>query len=641
MCGIVGIVNLKGREPLRNDIIQNMTDQIIHRGPDGEGFFIDERVAFGHRRLKIIDLSDAGQQPMSDITGRYHIIFNGEIYNYQEIKEDLLLKGYEFRSVTDTEVLLNSFMEYGIDCIRRCVGMFSFVIYDSISKKVYAVRDRLGVKPLFYAVHNDKVIICSEVKSILKYPGFTTHYNISAISSYLSYRYAVGESSLFENIKSLQPGHLIEIGEDRYQIKQYYELPINKESEDKGEEFYIEQIRDILYSSVKLRMVSDVPFGAYLSGGLDSSIVVALMSKVAKDPIKTFTIGFEEEGFNEFEYARQVAEKYKTEHHEFHLSSQDYFDAMKKLIRYKDAPLGVPNEPALHIMSAELRKYITVVLSGEGADELFGGYGRIFRSPYDYERLVALRKGESLDGNIDLMKHNLSLKYKNIEFKNELEHFLYNYQYIKWADKTNFLSEEAILALNGDETTNHYFYQQFNKLDGMDHTSKLMWLFEKIHLVGLLQRVDMTTMATSVEARVPFVDHRLVEFAMSIPVKYKLRWNSLMDKAKAANYNSDQISERFDTPKYILKKAFEKSLPKDVVWRKKMGFPVPVHKWFGEKFNGFAKEILLDHKAKSRGLYNGDYLEKGLNNASLFEDHKFGLKIWMMVNLELWMREYF
>ncbi len=641
MCGIAGIVNLDNKKKVRISVIKEMAETMKHRGPDDSGSFVDDHVAFGHRRLTIIDLTSRGRQPMFDITGRVVIVFNGEIYNYQELRLELETKGYKFLSQTDTEVILNAYIEYGIKCLKKFNGMFAFAIYDKKYKTVTLVRDRIGIKPLFYSLFEGKLLFASEIKAILRYPGFSSSENIIGLSSYLNYRYPIGEDTLFNKIKSLDPGYYLEVSGPNVKKYQYWEIPINENNEDRGEKFYINRLREIMASSVKYRMRSDVPVGAYLSGGLDSSITVALMSNIIETPINTFTIGFNEEGFNEFGYAKQVADKYQTNHHCMTMSSTDYIENMVKLISYKDAPLSVPNEPALYVMSKELKKHITVVLSGEGADEIFGGYGRIFRSPYDYQRLKELEKSNNTSNSETdkLLQRNLDKMYEGNKFKSDQEHFLFLYNYTNWDDKQEFLHPDILEFLNYDEQLRNIFAVEFDKIKNINIYDKYMWIFEKIHLVGLLQRVDMTTMATSVEARVPFVDHRLVEFAFTIPIKYKLKWRSQTDKATACSYNSDQISEKYDIPKYILKKTFENDLPKEVVWRKKMGFPVPVHKWLGDDFNDFAKEILLDKRAQNRNFYNKN-MEKIINNKQLFSNHKFGIKIWMLVNMELWQREY-
>ncbi len=647
MCGIVGIVNLDNKKPVSKEVLKSMTDTLVHRGPDDSGEFIDRYVAFGHRRLSIIDLSKLGKQPMSDIKGRAVIIYNGEIYNYREIKRELIKKGNSFKSKSDTEVILSSYLSQGENFIHKLRGIFAFALYDKVKKKVFIFRDRIGVKPLYYSEHDGKLIFSSEIKAILKFPGFDPAPDFLAISSYLSFRYPIEELSFFNNIRTLLPGYYIEIEltSGKYIVKQYWELPIISKKEDRGEEYYVEKIKEMVFESIKYRMISDVPIGAYLSGGLDSSIVTAVMSQFADEPVKTFTIGFEEKDYNEFKYARIIANMYDTDHHEILLSKDDYIRNMISLIRFKDMPLGIVNEPALYAMSKELKKYITVVLSGEGADEIFGGYGRIFRSPFDYERLMEIDKNiEKIEYIENLlvqeMVKNLKDKYGDIIFSTPVEHFLYLYQYINWEDKKEFLSGDFLKNLDNDLFLKRRVCNYFEKTKGMSLYDQYMWIFTKMHIVGLLHRVDTATMATSVEGRVPFLDHNLVEFVLSIPFKYKIKWKSLISKIIASVLNSDQISENFDIPKYILKKAFKEHIPDTIISRKKVGFPVPVHLWFGDDFKKFTKDILLSKKARERGIYNIGKIEKLLDSKKLFKTNREGLKVWMLLNLELWFKEY-
>lgn len=644
MCGIVGIINIKNKTAIKEKQFTLMVDLLSHRGPNDSGIFIDKNVAFGHRRLSILDLSPLGKQPMSNSNSEVWIIYNGEVYNFIEIKKDLEEKGYTFKSSTDTEVILNAYIEYGIKFLNILRGMFSFAIYDKRINKIFIVRDRLGIKPLYYSQFNGKLIFSSEIKSILHYPGFPVKENLTGISSYLSFRYPIYDYTMFDKIKSLLPGNYIEVdlNKSKTTIKEYWNIPIFTEKEDKGENFYLSELRNLLVESVKYRMISDVPIGAYLSGGLDSSIIVAIMSKISSIPIKTFNIGFTDKEFNEFYYARKVSEMYKTDHYEIILSEDNYIENMLKLIEYKDSPLGVANEPALYMMSKELKKYITVVLSGEGADEIFAGYGRIFRSPYDFERIALLNQYKKLEEEeiIKKLKININKKYGHNIFKDEVDFFLFLYQYISWKDKSFFFSDDFLLSINKDEDIKLIFYNYFKKINNLNMYEKFIWIFEKIHLVGLLNRLDITTMATSVEARVPFVDHLLVEFAMSIPIKYKLKWKSLLHKLCASVYNTDQISETYDITKYILRKAFTNDLPKEVINRKKMGFPVPIHKWFGNNFKNFVKEIVLSRKAKSRGIYNIKNISKFINKSNIAKNHNDALKLWMLLNLEIWFQKY-
>ena len=631
MCGILGYIN-KNKQ-LNKELFLNSLNLLSHRGPDDSGIYEYKNILLGHRRLSIIDLDNKAAQPMVSECGNYVIIYNGEIYNFQEIKKYLLKKGYRFKTKSDTEVLLYSFIEDGIECVKNFIGMFAFTILDKKRGEIYLVRDRLGIKPLYYYEDDNSFIFSSEIKSILKLLSYKPLLNIYAVSSYLSYRYPILNDTFFENIVSLPPAHYkkIELKSGKSYIQEYWNVSdkFKEQQEDKGEEFYIKKIRDILSNSVKYRMIADVPLGSFLSGGVDSSVVTALMVKNSDKPINTFTIGFKEEGYNEFEYARVVANKYHTNHHEIILEGKDYIENLQTLIHYKDAPLSVPNEVPLYLMSKELKKYITVVLSGEGADEIFGGYGRIFRSPYDFERLKNLKNNEEF-------MQNFKTKYKIDNFPNELEHFLSLYRYTSIEDKRTLLHSSIDIDII-EQKLNKKFLHYFKELKNESYYNKIMYTFEKIHILGLLHRVDTTTMAASVEARVPFVDHRLVEFAFTIPVKYKLKWI----KERPKTLMSDKISENFDIPKYILKKAFEKELPKEILYRRKVGFPVPLHKWFGKNFNNYANSLLLSQKAKERNLYNVKNIQQWLNSDRLANNHSFAMKIWMLVNLELFIKKYF
>ncbi len=640
MCGILGQINLGTTGNINKNKFKQALDLQEHRGPDDSDIYLEDNFIFGHRRLSIIDLDSHAKQPMVSKCGNYILVFNGEIYNYNEIKDELLNKGYTFTTSSDTEVLLYSYIEYGIDCIEKFIGMFAFAIQDKVKDLSYIVRDRLGIKPLYYTSQNNKFTFSSEIKSILELDNKERDINKNAVSSYFSFRYPILNDTFFNDISSLTPAHYIKISNNEIKTVEYWNVAekFKEQRDDKGEEYYIKELKNILESAIKYRMISDVPFGAFLSGGVDSSVITAIMAKNSSEPIKTFTIGFEEEGFNEFKYAKIVADKYNTKHREIVLSGEDYIETMENLISYKDAPLSVPNEVPLYLMSKELKKYITVVLSGEGADEIFGGYGRIFRSPYDLERLKNL---DNLDLSMDEKNEfirELIKKYGVDSFSNEIEHFMNIYSYTSLDDKKELLSSD----INLDEIENLFidkFLSYFNELEDDSYYNKLMYTFEKVHVVGLLHRVDMTTMATSVEARVPFVDHRVVEFAFSIPLKYKLKWNSEKEKAKLLM--SDKISEVYDTPKYILKKAYEGILPNEILYRKKMGFPVPLNNWFGGHFNEYAKKILLSDEAKNRNLYNIENIKEWLDSDKLSTDHSFAMKIWMLINLELFNKKYF
>ena len=396
MCGITGIYSFE-KSSTDEKIIKKMTSALQHRGPDQSGIYVNsnKKVFLGHRRLSILDLSVKGKQPMQDKEKEIVITYNGETYNFQKIKKELEIKGYKFESTTDTEVLIAAYKEWGINFVKKLNGMFAIGLYDKKNNKFFLVRDRLGIKPLFYTRTKNKLIFSSEIKSILIHPDVKKQINYKAISSYLSYRYPINNQTFFENIISVEPGSIIELNNKdikKTKLIKYWVLKPTEKLKDLGEKYYLKKSKKLFFDAVKKRMMSDVPLGAYLSGGLDSSAIVAVMAKNVETPIKTFTIGFKEKDFNEFKYATQVAKMHKTNHKEILLSAKNYLNTMKKLIKYKDAPLGVPNEVPLYLMSKELKKHITVVLSGEGADEIFSGYGRLFKSPFDYKKIKLLQK---------------------------------------------------------------------------------------------------------------------------------------------------------------------------------------------------------------------------------------------------------
>ena len=635
MCGIIGVL---GNIPEKNKIIR-ARDKMEHRGPDDSGIFYDKdnKVTLGHRRLSIIDLSSAGKQPFFSNSGRYVISFNGEIYNYLQLKKDLT-GSYDFKTNTDTEVILAMYEKYGENCLKYLQGMFAFAIWDRKEKRLFVTRDRLGIKPLYYTIVKNNFYFASEIKGILNFDVVPRKLNKQGFLDYLSYRYVLGKYTMFKNIYSLLPGHyiLLKCGEEP-KVKKYWDLPVIEKKQDPGEGIVLKKVEDLLLKTIESHMMGDVPVGAYLSGGLDSSLLVAMMARISKKPIKTFSIGFKEKGFNEFKYARKVAKSIKTDHHEIVLDDNNYFDILSEAIGYKDLPLSVPNEVPVHVLSKELKKHISIVLSGEGADELFGGYGRLFKSGYDIERIRLLNK-DLFDGNRDELIKNLEKKYDSLESVSDLDHFLNQYTYHKFSEKKALINSDYFNLQSLDLKNKNYFKAINSKLSSFDPTNKFLYLMQKVHIVGLLHRLDSMTMSSSVEGRVPFVDHKLVEFVSSLPLKYKIRWKSKQDELKAKTLNSDQISEIHDISKYILRKISKKYLPKDIIERKKVGFPVPLNNWFKGDKNEMAKDLLLSKHTKSKNLYNRKNLENILNYNK--PDSGKGINIWMLVNMEMWMDKY-
>lgn len=638
MCGIAGIIDFKGNRP-DEDLVRGMTDTMAHRGPDDKGYFFDNHVGLGHRRLSIIDIK-TGHQPMDNEDGTIVIVFNGEIYNFPELKSLLRDRNHVFKTHSDTEVVIHAYEEWGRDCVKKFNGMFAFAIYDKNKKEIILMRDRLGIKPLHYAVKGSAFIFGSEMKAILAHKDFSRSANLSAVSSYLTFRYPQGEQTVFNGIKRLLPGHMMVVSKKGVETIKYWEIPFHAIKEDKGEAFYLKETERLLKAAVKRRMISDVPLGAFLSGGLDSSVVVALMSKISSDPVKTFYVGFKNEGYNENPFAEIVSGAYKTDHHSIMLSRTDYMKLLPKLIKQKDAPLSIPHEVALYQMSVELKKHITVVISGEGADELFGGYGRVQRSPMDYKKILFVQKRvpKPLQKSIAHLMGAGNQSDKWLAVKSHMEHFFSVYNWVPFNEKHALFTEEVNEKLQLDSGIIDEWEKIFESVAAGDPYDRILYVFEKMHLICLLDRLDSMTMAASVEARVPFVDHELVEFVSAIPRKYKLRWRSPLHKTRAVFVNSFKASEWLDESKSILRRVARDLLPREIYSRKKLGFPVPLDAWIKDGLISHAKEMLLDPRAGKRGIFKREKIEELLRKPQGLDYDFWGKKIWMLMNIEMWFR---
>jgi asparagine synthase (glutamine-hydrolysing) len=637
MCGIAGWYDPAPEAGGDRQQLLGMLELMAHRGPDDRGVYIQSPVRLGHNRLSIIDL-EGGRQPMQDAAGRLTVIFNGEIYNFQELRSELEGRGYGFRTRSDTEVLLAAYETYGTRFIDRLNGMFAFALWDSNQSKLLLARDRLGIKPLFYTIlPTDVVVFASEIKALLDFPGVKRVPNLQSISSYLSFRRSLGTDTFFSGIQSLAPGHMLTISGGRTTTGRYWSLPEDKYSSVSAELLF-DKTEELFEASVKRRMISDVPFGAFLSGGLDSSAVVAMMAGVTGDPVKTYSVGFPEEGYNELEHARAVAKLFHTEHHEKIMGEDDYFDLISKLILFKDEPLSVANEVALYELSRFLKERITVVLSGEGADELFAGYGRIFRSPFDYQRLL----DRPVDGGYADPRYRdaVMARYGRTSFDDETDFFLSLYEYVGREQKEKLFTTDAWGAIGKDAFIRAHIETTFSSTPQLSLQDKYLRFFQQFHLENLLRRVDMTTMATSVEARVPFVDHELIEHVSRIPFGYKMPWKSDKDRALAQFLTSDSISETHDVPKFLLKTIMKKKLPETIINRKKMGFPVPLEHYCGGVFLDRAREILCSPDSTARGQFDTNALGFEFDRIRQNPSHKSALQMWMLLNVELWFRHY-
>ncbi|OQX52348.1 MAG: asparagine synthase (glutamine-hydrolyzing) [Candidatus Cloacimonas sp. 4484_209] len=613
MCGICGILNTENELVVNKENLIQMRDVLSHRGPDDYGLFIEKNIGLAHRRLSIIDLK-GGHQPLSNEDGSMWIVYNGEIYNFQEIKNVLMNKGHLFKTNSDTETIVHAYEEYGVNCVEKFNGMFSFAIWDRNKKRLFLARDRLGIKPLYYYYDSKKFIFASEIKAILMHDEILPAVNPEAIEEYLVFRYIAGRLSLFKGIYRILPGEYAIWSKGELKKNIYWDLPVNSISEHKSEEEYIDELNHLLEKSVKLRLLSDVPLGAFSSGGVDSSLVTAYGAQALQEPIKTFAIGFEEEEWDERYFARLVAQKYNTDHREVVVSNSEFANAISKLIWYNDEPLSHPNSIQLYFLSKFAGRHVTVVLTGEGADEGFSGYPRhnIVRlfEYFSYLPSLFVRSFNSVLRKIPNRKiKKLSEGLGHNEAKDAV---VYNSMFVNPMVAARVLVPSAPCSSYG-------YRNMFFENAGKNRTKLIEKLLEyemKTYLVCLLERMDKMSMAVGLEARVPFLDHRLVEFILSIPWNYKLN--------KTRN-------------KYILKKLALRKLPREVVTRPKSGLGVPLDDWVRSShgLNEYLP-LLRDNTLRDTGLFN----QAGIGiivDEHLKGQHNHGELIWLLINLRLWL----
>jgi asparagine synthase (glutamine-hydrolysing) len=641
--------------PAAPGVAERMAAVLRHRGPDDSGAWAEGPCALAHRRLSIIDLSPSARQPISNEDGSAWITYNGEVYNFASLRERLLARGHRFRSRSDTEVLVHLYEDEGDAMLDALDGMFAFGLWDMPRRRLLLARDRLGIKPLYYALTTvagaEALLFASEVKAILASGLVRTRPHLATVESYLAVRHPVAPMTMFEGIHALPAGHRLVAEEGRYRIERWWDLEMPERREDLGEPYYRERVRDLLGEAVEKRLISDVPLGAYLSGGLDSSVVVAEMAERLGPRLKTFSIGFGDES-DELPFARLVADRLQTDHTEVVLEPERYLELLPALIEQRDAPLAVPNEVALYELSRVLKRDITVVLSGEGADEIFGGYGDYARIPFDYAKARAIARlpaplRSALGGGIEA-------KYEGRwAFEGHLDHFMAGYKWFTPGERASLLAPAARVELDAcvadGDGMRGAFESVFERSSALPYYDRVLYALEKVHLHNLLARVDAMTMAASVEARVPFVDHRLVEFATAMPLRYKLRWRSPLHRARALLSYSDGFRDRDDATKFILRRAYARDVPPEVLNRPKVGFKVPLDRWFGGNQRSiagiaggraYARDLLLSEEARERGIVDVDAVARWLEDG---ERHwgEFGQKVWMLVNLELWFRRYF
>jgi len=568
MCGIIGVIGHTDGAAKR---VAKHLPSLKHRGPDYQGMEEGKRFVFGHTLLSIICTTPV-RQPIVASDKSWTLTYNGEIYNYVELLADDKELRARCTLSSDTQVLVEGLSLYGIDFVTRVNGMFAFAAFDHKTQTGYLVRDRLGVKPLYYISCEDAVFFASELKALLGLSGKPKELDPEGFYSYVRFRYPLGERTFFKGVKTLPPGSILKVNDQAPCLRRFWSVtPQPPFLGDYADALSV--IRDLLEDAVHIQMRSDRSFCTYLSGGLDSSYLTAI-ARQNKECLDTYSIGLVEKEFDESRYSSEVSARLGTNHHTYCLGPKEYREETEELVKFLGTPAGVPNQVALKVLSRELSKTHRCVLSGEGADEIFGGYGRIFLLPGDWLKLQSAQAGKTGSDKSVLAK--IEARYGRRKFVDYPDFFLERYSYVGHADVVVLLAPyfnkkeimDASVSLEAE------IRSLFSSWDA-DLFTKQLLLFQKIHLPGLLFRLDSATMAHSVEGRVPFLDHRLVEFMNSLPWEYKIRMKQGIDKSRVANLLSDEISEKYDIPKANLKDLAQGYVPNDIIWRKKVGFPIP------------------------------------------------------------------
>lgn len=631
MCGINGIaLSSRSQSSIEAAVIERMRDVIKHRGPDDKGIFIDGRVGLGHRRLSIVDVA-AGHQPMTNEDGSLHITYNGEIYNHADFRPALEAGGHIYRTHCDTETILHLYEEYGESCVNHLRGMFAFAIWDQRRRELFIARDRLGVKPLYYSHTDDgSLYFGSEIKTLLEAGAVKPEINFQALPDYLANHATSGEETLFRGVKRLLPGHTLLWRDGDIQIRKYWDVSFAKTSDEKrSDQDYIAEWGEMFRTSVRLRLMADVPLGMFLSGGIDSSAIAAVMSGMVDEPIKTFSVAFAEREANELEYARIVARAFKTDHHEIVVSPEDFFNALPRLVWHEDEPLAHPSSVALYFVSQLASQQVKVVLTGEGSDELLAGYGRYRKTIFNlalgarYENLTTDGIRKTVKAGIASLPAGSKVKQKLLRTFLTLSPTIESIYFDNFAVFPRTMQNELLTAEARERigVSDPYAGVRavLQQTDASSLLDRLLYADIKTYLHELLMKQDQMSMATSVESRVPFLDHKLVEFTSRLPERLKLHgW----------------------TTKYILRKSMQGVLPETILSRSKMGFPVPIGAWFRGAYSSVVDEYVLSERAMSRGLFNPDFVR------SLVKRHQTGgenhsERLWALVNFEMWLRQFF
>ncbi|MFL6334945.1 MAG: asparagine synthase (glutamine-hydrolyzing) [Pyrinomonadaceae bacterium] len=625
MCGIVGMVNLDGRA-VEAELLARMNQAIFHRGPDEDGVYLKGHVGLAMRRLAIIDLK-GGQQPIADEEGTAWIVYNGEVYNYREVKRELEARGHRFHTDCDTEVVLHAYLEYGADAPKHLRGMFAFAIWDERKRELFVARDRVGKKPLLYARTRDSFVFGSEFSALLLHPSVSREIDRAALDDYLSFMCVPAPQTAYRDIRKLEPGHSLTLdaaGEIRTQ--RYWEPDFSKKvklSEEEAGERALELLRE----AVRVRLMSEVPLGAFLSGGIDSSAVVALMAEESATPVKTFSIGFEEQDFSELHHARRVAERVGAEHHEF-VVRPDALEVLPTLVEHYGEPYADSSAIPTYYVSRETRRHVTVALNGDGGDECFAGYERhaAMRLSERYRKLPGVLREQVINRALRLLPDSGARRSR----AGKLGRFLGAAslppveRYLRWVttvqrDTKEELYTDEFRAEVGDRDASAWLRPWFARANGAGVVDAALLADTMTYLPNdLLVKVDIASMANSLEARSPFLDHHVIEFAASLPENLKLRGL---------------------TTKYILKKTLQKLLPSENLTRGKMGFGVPIGHWFRGQMQPFLRENLLSDAAARRGLFRPEAVRRMVELHTRGE-RDYTHQLWTLLMLELWFQRF-
>lgn len=622
MCGIAGLIANRSQQGAKATL-HAMTRAIAHRGPDDEGFletFTQDGkyfVGLGHRRLSIIDLN-TGHQPIVNEDGSIQIVFNGEIYNFAALREELIARGHRFTTASDTETIVHAYEEYGEACVERFRGMFSFAIWDAPRQQLFLARDRFGKKPLFLCEHDGALYFASEIKAILTVPGLKPCVNQGAVWDYLAYRYVPGPATLFAGIRKLAPGAYAVWKDEQLREVVWYRPPDRlPRVETQVPADPVGMFLDHVEESVRIRMVSDVPFGAFLSGGIDSSAVVGLMARHSTYPVKTFSVGFAESQYSELAYARQIATQFATDHHELTISQHHLMDELPALIRFRDAPVSEPSDIPIYLLSKEARRSVKMVLTGEGSDEFLGGYPK-----YVFERYVGayqtipslLRHGlvEPLIYALPYRFRRAKTAIRNLGLEDPAERLPRWFGALSRRERDELVAFRPPQKINGREV-------QFESLSGNSPLRRILYFDQTSWLPdNLLERGDRMTMAASLEARMPFMDHELVAFVSSLPDEYRVRGQRT---------------------KWLLYEAMKRLLPASILNRPKVGFRVPVNEWFRGPMRDYLYDHLTGPDSRTVSYYRRDALERVLRE-HVRERQNHEKLLWALLNLEIWHRQY-